>query len=159
MNISTSEPGPFVDIQIAATDDNIPAEPSFTRWVAAALPPDKQHFELTIRVVSLAESEALNTQYRHRSKPTNVISFPSDLPEELDIPLLGDLVICASVVETEARAQNKTLEAHWAHMVIHGTLHLLGYDHEDEQEATVMEALETDLLTALGFAAPYEIHQ
>lgn len=156
MNSPISAPSPWVDLQIATADENIPAEASFNAWVAAALPANMQDAELTIRVVSLAESEALNTQYRNQPKPTNVLSFPCDLPEEIDIPLLGDLVICAAVVEAEAAAQGKTLEAHWAHMVIHGTLHLLGYDHIGEEEAEAMESLETQLVTRLGFAAPYE---
>lgn len=156
MTIPAPTSGPHIDIQIATTDDNIPAESSFTQWVAAALPAEKHDSELTIRIVSLAESEALNTQYRHRCKPTNVLSFPSDIPVEIDISFLGDLVICAAVVEAEAIAQNKALEAHWAHMVVHGTLHLLGYDHEDDHDAEEMEALETGVLTALGYPAPYE---
>jgi probable rRNA maturation factor len=156
MNTPSDYSGPYVDLQIATTDDDIPAESSFIAWVTAALPPEKLDSELTIRIVSLAESEALNTQYRHHAKPTNVLSFPTDLPDEIDIPLLGDLVICAAIVESEAKTQNKALDAHWAHMVIHGTLHLLGYDHEEDDEAEVMEAMETDLLGALGFPPPYE---
>lgn len=156
MNQPLPAPGPLVDLQIATADENIPSEASFSAWVAAALPADQQDAELTIRVVSLAESEALNSQYRNQPKPTNVLSFPSDLPEEIGIPLLGDLVICAAVVEAEAAAQGKALEAHWAHMVVHGTLHLLGYDHIDDAEADIMEALETQLVTQLGFTAPYE---
>lgn len=156
MNMPLPAPGPIVTLQIATADENIPAEHSFTTWVAAALPPHKSDAELTIRVVSTAESEALNSQYRDQPKPTNVLSFPCDLPEEVDIPLLGDLVICAAVVEAEAVAQNKALEAHWAHMVIHGTLHLLGYDHIHDEQAEQMEALETQLLITLGFPAPYE---
>lgn len=155
-NTPVPQAGPLVDLQIATADENIPAEQAFTTWVAAALPPNMQDAELTIRVVSQAESEALNHQYRGQAKPTNVLSFPCELPEEVDLPLLGDLVICAAVVETEALAQSKLLEAHWAHMVIHGTLHLLGYDHIADAEAEQMEALETQLLTGLGYAAPYE---
>lgn len=155
-NTPVPQAGPLVDLQIATADENIPAEQVFTTWVAAALPPNMQDAELTIRVVSQAESEALNHQYRGQAKPTNVLSFPCELPEEVDLPLLGDLVICAAVVETEALAQSKLLEAHWAHMVIHGTLHLLGYDHIADAEAEQMEALETQLLTGLGYAAPYE---
>lgn len=156
MNTPPPEPGPFVDIQIATEARNIPDESMITSWVSAALPPGQQDSELTIRIVSPAESEALNGRYRNKHKPTNVLSFPSDLPDEIDIPLLGDLVICAAVVESEAKTQGKTLEAHWAHMVIHGTLHLLGYDHIDDSEAEVMEARETELLCVLGYPAPYE---
>src|SRR5690606_24067449 len=97
--------------------------------------------------------------YRHQDKPTNVLSFPADIPAELNLPLLGDLVICAPVVEREAMEQRKTLEAHWAHMVVHGTLHLVGYDHITEPEAEEMESLETKILTGMGFPPPYEINE
>ncbi len=110
-----------------------------------------------MRIVDEDESQQLNGQYRQKDKPTNVLSFPADLPEELQLPLLGDLVICAPVVAREAEDQNKALDAHWAHMLVHGTLHLLGYDHIDETDATEMEALETQIITELGFAPPYEI--
>lgn len=156
MTASQPVSGPIVDIQIATEDEHTPSESAFRTWVAAALPPSMHDAELTIRIVSPEESEALNAQYRGQQKPTNVLSFPADLPEEIDLPLLGDLVICAAIVKAEAKTQNKTLEAHWAHMVIHGTLHLLGYDHIEDHDAEEMEALETKLLSALGFPAPYE---
>ena len=156
MDTATSTTEPQVTVQIATADENIPSDEEFRRWVAQVLPKHKQHFELTIRVVGLKESQSLNAQFRNKDKPTNVLSFPSDLPEGIDIPLLGDLVVCAPVVEAEAREQNKSLGAHWAHMVVHGTLHLLGYDHEDESEAEAMESLETQILNALNFPAPYE---
>ncbi len=154
---------PHVDLQIATTDDCIPSEEAFTQWVGAALPVTQLNTELTVRIVGFDESQHLNITYREKDKPTNVLSFPSDLPtdlpsdltKELETTLLGDLVICAPVVEQEAREQGKTLEAHWAHMVIHGTLHLLGYDHIDHKDATAMEALETDIITGLGYAPPY----
>lgn len=116
-----------------------------------------KHFnsDITIRVVDEAESQALNRDYRAKDAPTNVLSFPSDIPDFINEPFLGDLVICAQVVCCEASCQNKTLEAHWAHMVVHGTLHLLGYDHIDDDEADVMEALETRILTELNYPAPY----
>lgn len=145
-----------VSIQIATNDDNIPSEEDFCRWVAAALPENRQDWELTVRIVSLGESEALNQQYRQKAGPTNVLSFPSDLPPELNIPFLGDLVICAAIVEQEAEAQQKSLEAHWAHMTVHGTLHLLGYDHLEDAEADAMEALETSILQTMNYPAPYE---
>lgn len=156
MNTPSSTSMPEVDVQIATADENIPSEEDFRSWVAAALPADKLNSELTIRVVGFDESRSLNAQYRQKDKPTNVLSFPSELPPELQIPLLGDLVICAGVVEREALEQGKTLLAHWAHMVVHGTLHLLGYDHETDADAEVMEALETRILGTLGFPAPYE---
>lgn len=156
MNTPSSTSMPEVDVQIATADENIPSEEDFRSWVAAALPADKINSELTIRVVGFDESRSLNAQYRQKDKPTNVLSFPSELPPDLQIPLLGDLVICAGVVEREALEQGKTLLAHWAHMVVHGTLHLLGYDHETDADAEVMEALETRILGTLGFPAPYE---
>ena len=146
---------PTVDIQIACARADLPSEADFTRWVRTSLPRDRQDAELTIRIVDIEESHTLNARYRHKDKPTNVLSFPSDLPDELQLPLLGDVVICAPVVAEEARAQGKASEAHWAHMVVHGILHLLGYDHELDQEARLMEGLETDILTGLGYAAPY----
>lgn len=156
MNTSSSTSLPEVDVQIATADENIPSEEDFRTWVAAALPDERRASEITIRVVDFDESQTLNAQYRHQNKPTNVLSFPSELPPELQIPLLGDLVVCAGVVAREAAEQGKSLAAHWAHMVVHGTLHLLGYDHESDAEAETMEALETHILSQLGFPAPYE---
>lgn len=151
-----AEPPPIIDLQVATADDNVPSEQNFRLWVAAALPPNQLSSELTIRVVGFDESRALNTQYRHKDAPTNVLSFPADLPIELEFPYLGDLVVCAPVIEQEAREQNKPLDAHWAHMIVHGTLHLLGYDHIEDDQATVMEALETKILVGLNFDPPYE---
>ncbi len=112
--------------------------------------------ELTIRLVDEAEGLELNSTYRHKDYATNVLSFPADVPDELlDIPLLGDLVICAPVVAREALEQRKPLQAHWAHLVIHGCLHLLGYDHIDDAEAEEMETLERELLAELGHPDPY----
>lgn len=153
---NTPRNSPIVDLQIATADDDLPSEEDFQQWVAAALPQDKQHCELTVRIVGNDESKSLNHRYRSKDSPTNVLSFPSDLPPELNIPLLGDLVICAAVVEHEAREQEKSLQAHWAHIVVHGVLHLLGHDHIDNSEANAMESLETKILTDLGYAAPYE---
>ncbi|MFT6311258.1 MAG: putative rRNA maturation factor [Porticoccus sp.] len=110
----------------------------------------------TLRIASANEVQSLNAQYRNQDKPTNVLSFPADLPAELELPDIGDLIICAEIVEKEAVAQNKPLKSHWAHMTVHGILHLLGYDHLEDSEATKMEALETEIVTTLGFMAPYE---
>ncbi len=144
-----------LDLQQASSATNLPDEESFRRWAGLALQ-DKPGHELTIRVVDEAESQSLNQQYRGKDYPTNVLSFPADLPPELNIPLLGDLVICAQVVEREAQEQHKPLQAHWAHMVIHGCLHLTGHDHIDDTEAEQMESLERQLLAQLGIADPYE---
>lgn len=111
--------------------------------------------ELSVRIVDEDESQALNLQYRGKDKPTNVLSFPCELPDGVELPLLGDLVICAQVVAKEALEQGKVLHAHWAHMVVHGTLHLLGYDHIEDGEAEEMEAIEIQVLLELGYPNPY----
>ncbi len=147
-----------VELQLATEGDTTPEPGAFENWVAAALrgANSSDDKEVCIRVVDKSESQQLNQQYRNIAKPTNVLSFTCELPEEVDLPLLGDLVICREVVEQEAKEQNKSLESHWAHMVVHGTLHLLGYDHIENDEAEAMESLETDILTALGYPAPYD---
>jgi len=134
----------------------VPAEERFEQWVAAALAGRLDEAQLTIRVTDEAEIRELNATYRGKDKPTNVLSFPFEAPPGVDLPLLGDIIICAQVVAEEAAEQEKPLEAHWAHMVIHGTLHLLGYDHLEEDEAEEMEGLEIRLLADLGYANPYE---
>jgi len=137
-------------------DEDVPEHPDFARWCNATLATQTlEQAEICIRVVGLDESRQLNCQYRQKDKPTNVLSFPSDLPEELQLPLLGDLVICAPVVTEEAQSQDKTLQAHWAHMVVHGTLHLLGFDHIEDSDAETMESLEIEILNSLGFHNPY----
>lgn len=141
-------------LQNASAVQDIPDENEIRLWLQAALQLLPEAV-LTIRVVDEDESAALNQQYRQKAGATNVLSFPADLPEEVELPLLGDLVICAPLVQSEARAQGKPEKAHWAHLVIHGTLHLLGYDHLEEAEAEEMESLESGLLKQLGFADPY----
>ncbi len=153
-----AEPPPVIDLQVAISDDSLPTEASFRQWVTATLPPDKIQSELTIRIVGLEESRQLNAQYRHKDAPTNVLSFPSDPDLPLEIAFLGDLVVCAPVVAQEAFDQNKDLDAHWAHMIVHGVLHLLGYDHIEPTEAEIMESLETSILVGLNFHCPYEPH-
>lgn len=143
-----------LDLQLATEDQGIPSEESFQQWVETALA-DHDGAQLTIRIVAEDEITELNSTYRGKDKPTNVLSFPFEAPADIDLPLLGDIIICAKVVQQEAEAQDKPLEAHWAHMVIHGCLHLLGHDHMDEEEAELMEGLEISLLAALGYANPY----
>ncbi|CUA83396.1 rRNA maturation RNase YbeY [Pseudidiomarina woesei] len=146
-----------VDLQVACNADNLPSEASFESWVEAALlhVNHQQEAELTIRIVDPEEGLELNQQYRGKDYATNVLSFPFESPVPLPVNLLGDLVICAAVVADEADKQGKQLQAHWAHMVVHGTLHLLGYDHIEDDEAEHMEQLETTILAALGYADPY----
>jgi len=111
--------------------------------------------EVSLRLVDEAEMAQLNLSYRDKTGPTNVLSFPSDLPIELEIPLLGDIVVCAPVVVLEAQAQHKPIQAHWAHMIVHGSLHLLGYDHVDPADAETMETLETAVMKNLNYPCPY----
>ncbi len=125
------------------------------RWATAALRNERETAELSVRIVDDQESAALNQQYREKSGPTNVLSFPFDAVTPEPLPILGDLVICAPVVIREAQQQEKLVEAHWAHMCVHGVLHLLGYDHAGDADAQVMEALETTILLDMGFPAPY----
>lgn len=144
-----------LDLQ-RATDAASPDDAAFRRWCELALRQRTADSEMTIRLVDEPEGRELNHTYRHKDYATNVLSFPADVPDDLlDIPLLGDLVICVAVVEREAAEQGKSLEAHWAHLVIHGCLHLLGYDHIDDDEAEEMEALERTLLAELGHPDPY----
>ncbi len=145
-----------IDVQVAGTRSGLPGVAKFRHWARSALAGRRRDAELSIRIVGTAESQALNRQYRGQDKPTNVLAFPAELPPELELPLLGDLVICREVVEAEAAAQAKPPDAHWAHMVVHGTLHLVGYDHESAAEAEAMEALETEILAELGWPDPYQ---
>lgn len=143
-----------LDLQRAGDFDNSPRDADFERWVAAALQTAGEA-ELTIRLVGRDESRTLNRTYRGKDRETNVLSFPAELPEGVDVPLLGDIVICAPLVEQEALEQGKALQDHWAHLTLHGVLHLLGYDHVEARDAKEMESLETSLLAALGIADPY----
>ena len=146
-----------LDLQLAFDAPDLPTETQFQQWLDAAVLPFQAEAEVTIRIVGNAESQQLNFDYRGKDKPTNVLSFPFQCPPGIELPLLGDLVICAPVVAQEAQQQNKTLSAHWAHMVVHGCLHLLGFDHINEEDATEMEAEEIQILAELGFADPYVI--
>ena len=134
---------------------SLPNEADLRTWAAIALE-DQSPDDVLIRITNTAESQALNQQYRNINRPTNVLSFPFEPPPGLPNNHLGDLVICAPIVATEAATQHKPPQAHWAHLVIHGILHLRGYDHQNDAEAHVMEAIETRLLQQLGFANPYD---
>ena len=145
-----------IDLQNDSGLRDVPEPALFERWVRAALLRPYAELEQTIRIVDEAESRRLNRDYRGRDKPTNVLSFPSELPADLlGYECLGDLVICAPVVAAESREQGKPLLAHWAHLVVHGMLHLQGHDHQTEQEAAAMEALEIEILRTLGHTNPY----
>jgi probable rRNA maturation factor len=144
-----------VAVQYAMAIDGIPGEDAIRQWVLLALPEHKKDAELTVRVVDEAEITALNRHYRGKDGATNVLSFPYEGISAVETRLLGDIVICAPVVASEAIAQDKPLDGHWAHIVVHGVLHLLGYDHEHDEAAHEMESRETELLSALGYSNPY----
>lgn len=154
-----------IDLQLESTAADLPTEQDFQRWADAALAAadHKGGAEITVRIVDEAEGRDLNHEYRERDYATNVLSFPSELPAELlealrkemDVLPLGDLVICAPVVAREATEQGKPLQDHWAHLTVHGVLHLLGFDHIEDEEAEDMEARETQVLAGLGIADPY----
>lgn len=146
-----------VDFQVATEAQGLPQQAEVELWATTALSFIEDDCELSIRLVDEAESAELNGQYRGKDYPTNVLSFPFDAPVALSPRLLGDLVICVQVVEREAEEQNKPLAHHWAHMVVHGCLHLLGYDHIEDEEAQEMEALEVELLASLNIANPYDM--
>jgi probable rRNA maturation factor len=152
-----------IDLQIACKQNDLPSElpsePQFQLWVDTALAqvssePEKD-FELTIRLVNSEESQQLNMQYRGKDKPTNVLSFPFEVPEGIELNLLGDLIICIEVMKQEAQDQKKSLFDHWAHLVIHGCLHLVGFDHISDSEAVEMESIEIAVLAKLGIKNPY----
>ena len=146
----------IIDLQQACENtEGLPSEEQILQWATAAVQPESDNVEMTVRIVDEAESHDLNLTYRGKDRPTNVLSFPFECRDEVELPLLGDLVICRQVVEREAIEQEKPLMAHWAHMIVHGSLHLLGYDHIENDEAEEMESLETEIMQSLGFADPY----
>ncbi|WP_297809144.1 rRNA maturation RNase YbeY [uncultured Methylophaga sp.] len=145
----------IVDFQHACSGETPDVE-QFQNWAEAALAQVEEDCELSIRLVDSEESAELNSEYRGKTGPTNVLSFPFEAPIELEPRLLGDLVICLQVVEREAAEQGKAVDEHWAHMVVHGCLHLLGYDHIEDDEAEQMEALEIHILQSINIANPYQ---
>jgi len=148
-----------VSVGYALPRAGLPAAVSFRKWVAAALAGRIREADLAIRLVDAKEGRSLNRHYRGKDYATNVLSFPAELPEGLPegvrLPLLGDLVLCAPVIAREAREQGKPLAAHYAHLTVHGVLHLLGWDHGDEVEGEAMEQLEREILAGLGVDDPY----
>ncbi|WP_455234218.1 rRNA maturation RNase YbeY [Thiogranum longum] len=146
-----------LEVQYAVDSSGVPGKEDFVSWARAALSDIDQGVEMVVRIVDEPESRDLNSRYRGKDKPTNVLSFPFEAPPEIDSSHLGDLVICAPVVRREAREQCKQELDHWAHMVVHGILHLRGFDHETDEEAQAMEALEKQILSGLGIQDPYRI--
>jgi probable rRNA maturation factor len=145
-------------VAYAVPRTGLPAATSFRQWTAAVLQGKVKRAELALRLVDADEGQALNRQYRGKDYPTNVLSFPAELPPGLPpemMSALGDIVICAPVVQREALAQGKRVRDHYAHLTVHGVLHLLGYDHEHPTEAEAMETLERQILAGLGFSDPY----
>lgn len=145
-----------LDLQLAVEDEQgLPSFDELHLWLSKAISLFQPDAEVTIRIVDEQESHQLNLEYRGKDKPTNVLSFPFEVPEGMEMDLLGDLIICRQVVEQEAIEQDKPALAHWAHMVVHGSLHLLGYDHIEDDEAEEMESLETEIMQTMGFDDPY----
>jgi len=145
-----------IELQVNSHSRALPHESDFRRWISSSLEGYNTQVEVVVRIVDEEESADLNQTYRGKPGPTNVLSFPFEAPAQVDTDLLGDLVICAPVIEREALEQGKTLESHWAHMAVHGTLHLLGFDHLSDAQAAEMELLEKDVLTRMGYGNPYE---
>ncbi|GAK82960.1 metal-dependent hydrolase YbeY [Vibrio ponticus] len=145
-----------LDLQLAVENESgLPSFDEIHSWLSNAIALFQKEAEVTVRIVDEQESHQLNLEYRGKDKPTNVLSFPFEAPPGIEINLLGDLIICRQVVEQEAIEQDKPLLAHWAHMVVHGCLHLLGYDHIEDDEAEEMESLETEIMQKMGFKDPY----
>jgi len=169
-NISSLEPPSksacHVDVQCHYADVNVPSDIVFREWVDKTIQflidknlLDNAAIDLSILVVDKSESQLLNNDYSQQNKPTNVLSFPFDTPDifkpSQESNILGDIVICAPIIELEAQQQNKLIEHHWAHMLVHGLLHLLGYDHLNNNDASIMENLEIEILSQLGYKNPY----
>jgi probable rRNA maturation factor len=146
-----------ITIQQIADKTLAPSPTLLRKWAKQALSSKVNTAAITIRIVDEAEMSILNSTYRHKKGPTNVLSFPFTVPADIymKIPILGDIIICAQVVNIEAVMQQKPRLAHWAHMTVHGVFHLLGYDHQTEKEANIMETLESKVMHTLGFADPY----
>ena len=143
-----------VSENLDAEDEDIPDTADVQRWAEQACLHDDPVIA-SVQVVSSDEMRELNNTWRGKDKPTNVLSFPMQTPEEVDLKILGDLAVCAAVISHEARQQHKPLRAHWAHMIVHGMLHLQGYDHIEDRQADEMESLEIRILEQLGFDNPY----
>ena len=144
-----------INVQVESQNQKIPNNTQLEKWCSIVLK-KKQQYALCLRIVDKNESQNLNRKWRKKDYPTNVLSFPLDIPKGLfETNFLGDIIICAPIIEQEAFEQKKDIQAHWAHIIIHGCLHLLGYDHITDEDAQVMEELEVNLLKKLGFSNPY----
>jgi len=145
-----------IELQLASNAPGIPSKNDFIKWVGASLAESKiEDVEVVVRIVDETECATLNESYRGKTGSTNVLSFPYEAPPRVEINLLGDLIICAPVIECEAKDQGKPADAHWAHMAVHGTLHLLGYDHQTDEQVVEMESREKKILIGLGYDDPY----
>lgn len=145
-----------VELQLASITSGIPSRNDFIKWIGASMAESKiEDVEVVVRIVDETECATLNKSYRGKTGPTNVLSFSYESPPRLETNLLGDLIICAPVIQREAKGQGKPVDAHWAHMAVHGTLHLLGYDHQTDEQAVEMESREKIILTGLGYDDPY----
>jgi probable rRNA maturation factor len=144
-----------ITVQVIASNTFIPSRYFLQRWVNKALAKQVGPSEVNIRLVSKKESAYLNNTYRHQTGPTNILSFPFEPPPKVSSNFLGDLVICAALVNQQAKQQAKTRLAHWAHLIIHGCLHLIGYDHVHDKDASKMESVEIQMLKELGYENPY----
>ena len=148
-----------IEVQLSHDDELVPDGPRITAWVDRALKSvQKRAVSITVRVVTQEEMQSLNVRFRGQNSATNVLSFPPDDRGSQRTGVSGDIVVCSVVVQTEAQEQNKAVDAHWAHMIIHGVLHLCGYDHTTDAVATDMESLEVLILHQLGFPDPYQLH-
>ncbi|WMY95689.1 MAG: rRNA maturation RNase YbeY [Arsenophonus sp.] len=151
-------PSVILDLQIACNDNaGLPSKNLFQSWLESFLPTFQYKSEITIRIVDILESQDLNLKYRGKNKATNILSFPFESPKNISLPLLGDLIICRQIIEKETLEQKKTINAHWLHIVIHGCLHLLKYNHINKVEAKKMENIEINIMNMLGYPNPYEI--
>lgn len=142
-----------LDVQFATDIPSVPTRVEFARWANSV--PTKKQTTACLRIVDEPEARALNHKFRKINKATNVLSFPAEFPEQVEVSFLGDIVVCASVVQGEAQQQHKEIDDHWAHLLIHGLLHLQGYDHVDDEDAHKMEALEIEILSSIGISNPY----
>ena len=145
-----------IEIQHASTDNNVPDDELLQHWTQLALKNQEKMGSIVIRLVDEAEIQQLNQQYRHKNAATNVLSFPFEAPLQVEDNHLGDIIICVPVVNSDAQEQGKPANWHWAHMVVHGVLHLLGYDHINDEDAGIMEKHEISILQKLGINNPYE---